>query len=251
MPNIVSDYEAPFPMARKEVCVAADNARLTNTKTIIVGSELDGNLQEKSEFNVKIFSGAMFEDTLSLIETINQFKSWAEAKGLWNTPVQQPVKTLFVEWRKCLSGTAESHWDEIISSYIHANTTHTFLLFKLCLSEFIVKKVVHDDNAYFVQKEYLKERSLPGNMPFYEYYNLLKLYSSYMPWLLDVKQMIRLKDIQGTMSFEREQRAQQLLWTTGQLSSQDRVDILMHTMPERWTEQFRFSEFISPVLIGS
>lgn len=43
----------------------------------------------------------MFEDPIALIETIDQFKSWAEAKGIWNTPVQQPVKSLFVEWKKC------------------------------------------------------------------------------------------------------------------------------------------------------
>jgi hypothetical protein len=241
MPNNIADYEAPFPLARKDICVAADNARLTTTKTIVVGSDLQGGPEEKSKFVIKIFSGAMFEDAIALIETINQFKSWAEAKGVWNTPVQQPVKSLFVEWKKCLSGTAEANWDEIISRRVGPSTSPTFSLFKLCLSEFIVKKVIHNDDAYFVQKDYLMERTLPANMSFYDYYDFLQLYSSYMPWLLDVSQMIRMKNITATMEFEREAQALQLLWTTGELSSQDRVDILLRTMPERWTRQFRLS----------
>jgi hypothetical protein len=241
MPNNIADYEAPFPLTRKEICVAADTARLTTTKTIVISGDLEGNPEEKSKFVIKIFSGAMFEDNIALIETINQFKSWASAKGLWNTPVQQPVKSLFVEWRKCLSGTAEANWDEIISCRIGATTTPTFSLFKLCLSEFIVKKVIHNNDAYFVQKDHLLERTLPANMPFTEYYNLLQLYSSYMPWLLDAPQMIRMKNITGTMEFEREAQAQLLLWTPGELSSQDRVDIILRTMPERWIRQFRLS----------
>jgi hypothetical protein len=142
MPNNIADYEAPFPLTRKEICVAADTPQLTTTKTIVISGDLEGNPEEKSKFVIKIFSGAMFEDNIALIETINQFKSWASAKGLWNTPVQQPVKSLFIEWRKCLSGTAEANWDEIISRRIGATTTPTFSLFKLCLSEFIVRKVI-------------------------------------------------------------------------------------------------------------
>lgn len=78
------------------------------------------------------------------------------------------------------------------------------------------------------------ERTLPANMSFYDYYDFLQLYSSYMPWLLDVSQMIRMKNLTSTMEFEREAQALQLLWTTGELSAQDRVDILLRTMPERF-----------------
>ena len=53
--------------------------------------------------------------------------------------------------------------------------------------------------------------------------------------------MIRMRNITSTMEFEREAQALQLLWTTGGLLSQDRVDILLRTMPERWTRQFRLS----------
>lgn len=47
MPYTIADYEAPFPLARKDICLAADNARLTTTKTIVVGSDLQGGPEEK------------------------------------------------------------------------------------------------------------------------------------------------------------------------------------------------------------
>lgn len=239
MPYNVSDDEAAFPLVRRQIYQDADAARTTTQKTIVTSAGI-GQPDEKSKFTIKIYSGNTNEDIISLIVTIMQFKSWAEAKGLWDAPLAQAVPKLFEEWRKCLNGMAEQNWNEIMAR-VGNTTTRTFALFKVKMSEFIVKKVAHDDDVYFTQKDYLNERTLPANMTFNEYYDRLTLYSSYMPWLLDIPQIIRLHNIQATFEYERVQQATDLLWETGSLQPHDFVDIILRTMPPRWLRQFRLS----------
>jgi hypothetical protein len=150
---------------------------------------------------------------IALIVTINQFKAWAEAKNMWNTPPSREVPQLYSEWRKCLTGLPEQNWLEIEGRLVAPSTSKTFTLFKKCLSGFIVKKVAHDDDAYFMQKDYLNERNLPANTSFNDYYDRLRLYSSYMIWLLDVRQIVRLKNIQDPFGFTRECATLELLWS--------------------------------------
>jgi hypothetical protein len=96
-----------------------------------------------------------------------------------------------------------------IENRLAAAITKTFRLFKKFLSGYIVKKVAHDDDAYFTQQEYLQERPLPSGMTFNE---CLTLFSAYMMWLFDAHQIIWLKNVQGAFDFEREARALDLLW---------------------------------------
>jgi hypothetical protein len=60
-----------------------------------------GASEEKYKFSVDMFSRSTNADLISLIVTLNQFKAWAEVKGLWNTPPKQNAPLLFAEWRKC------------------------------------------------------------------------------------------------------------------------------------------------------
>jgi hypothetical protein len=77
----ISDSEAPLPLVQKKEYEQTDNSRTTMTKTVveITGA---GRTEEKSKFTVHVFSGAQNEDLIALIVTINQFKTWAEAKNM-------------------------------------------------------------------------------------------------------------------------------------------------------------------------
>jgi hypothetical protein len=138
---------------------------MTKTVVEITGT---GTTEEKSKFTVRVFSGAQNEDLIALIVRINHFKAWAEAKNMWNTPPSREVPQLYSEWRKCLTGLAEQNWLKIEERLVAPCTSKTFTLFKKCLSGFIVKKVAHHDDAYFMQKDYLNERNLTANMSFNE-----------------------------------------------------------------------------------
>ena len=115
---------------------------------------------------IRVFSGTTNEDLVCLLVTLNQFKVWAEAKGVWATSPVYEVTDLFTEWRKCLASIAEQKWNEV-TERVAGQASKTFLLFKRCVSEFIVTKVAHDDDAYFTQKEYMGERRIPNGMTFH------------------------------------------------------------------------------------
>ncbi len=172
----ISDAAAPMPLLRKQHFQTTDDARVCTKKTI-VKKQTDGT-EEKSTFQIRVFSGNTNEDLVSLIVTLTQFQSWAQAKGIWNTSPVIDVTELFVEWKKCLSSLAEQKWNEV-ERRVAAQTTRTFLLFKQCLSEYIVKKIAHDDDALFTQREYLMERRIPTGMTFHEYFDALELYHTY------------------------------------------------------------------------
>jgi hypothetical protein len=172
----ISDAAAPMPLLRKQHFQTTDDARVCTKKTI-VKKQTDGT-EEKSTFQIRVFSGNTNEDLVSLIVTLTQFQSWAQAKGIWNTSPVIDVTELFVEWKKCLSSLAEQKWNEV-ERRVAAQTTRTFLLFKQCLSEYIVKKIAHDDDAFFTQREYLMERRIPTGMTFHEYFDALELYHTY------------------------------------------------------------------------
>ena len=80
----VTDMEAPFLLIPKEIYESTDQARMTTTKTITTTTS--GAADKKSKFSIRVYSGTHNEDLISLIVTINQFKAWAEAKEVWNTP---------------------------------------------------------------------------------------------------------------------------------------------------------------------
>ena len=118
----------------------------------------------------------------------------------------------------------------------------TFTLFKRCVSEYIVKKVAHDEDAYFTQKEYMSERRIPSGMTFHEYNDHLELYGNYLPLLLDRQQMLQYQadfiNAQARLRCEKEALADQLLWTVGTLTEQEQVTIILHNCPERWKTDF-------------
>jgi len=70
-----------MPLMRKQVYQAADDAR-AQTKKVIVKKRGQNGLEQESMFMIRVFSGTTNEDLVSLLVTLNQFKAWAEAKGL-------------------------------------------------------------------------------------------------------------------------------------------------------------------------
>ena len=215
----ISDEEAPLPIMRKERFLEADKQRTTTTKTVVIPATATGGTEEKSKFSIRIFSMDADEDLISLIITLQQFRSWAEARELWEAAPNVDVRLLFVEFKKCLSGQAEQQWQEIERRRLSAATSRTFVLFKSMVAEFVVRKVAQDPAVYFKQYDYLLERRLPSSMAFRDYYNTLTLYSSYLPWLLDEDQIIQLESINLPPAFERQATARARLWKTGRLSS--------------------------------
>jgi len=236
----ISDAAAPMPLMRKQMYQAADDAR-TQTKKVIVKKGGQNGLEEKSTFMIRVFSGTTNEDLVSLLVTLNQFKAWAEAKGLWATSAATDATELFTEWRKCLASLAEQKWNEV-QERIAGQAAKTFLLFKRCVSEFIVKKIAHDEDAYFTQKEYMSEQRIPNGMTFHEYYDQLELYGSYLPLLLDRQQMLQYQaafiNSQARLQYEKEALADQLLWSVGTLTEQEQVTIILHNCPEKWKIDF-------------
>ena len=236
----ISDAAAPMPLLRKQSNQTADDAR-TQTKKVIATKQDQNGLEEKSTFMIRVFSGTTDKYLVCLLVTLNQFKAWAEAKGLWATSPAQDAKELFAEWRKCLASLAEQKWNEI-ETRIAGQATRTFLLFKRCVSIYIVKKIVHDEDAYFTQKEYMSERRIPSGMSFHEYNDQLELYGNYLPLLLDRQQMLQYQadfiNSQARLQYEKEALADQLLWTVGTLTEQEQVTIILHNCPERWKMDF-------------
>lgn len=92
----ISDTAAPMPLLRKQTYQTADDAR-TQTKKVIVKKDQNG-IEEKSVFMIRVFSGTTNEDLVCLLVTLNQFKVWAEAKGVWATPPVHEATDLFTEW---------------------------------------------------------------------------------------------------------------------------------------------------------
>jgi hypothetical protein len=77
------------------------------------------------------------------------------------------------------------------------------MLFKKCMAGFV---------TYFTQHDHLNERDLPANMSFNDCCDRLTLCSSHVMWLLNARQIIRLKNIQVAHDFERESSAVDFLW---------------------------------------
>ena len=236
----ISDAATPMPLLRKQNNQTADDAR-TQTKKVIATRRDPNGPEEKSTFMIRVFSGTTNEDLVCLLVTLNQFKAWAEAKGLWQTSAAQDATELFTEWRKCLASLAEQKWNEV-NARIAGQATKTFALFKRCVSEYIVKKIAHDEDAYFTQKEYMSERRIPSGMTFHEYNDQLELYGNYLPLLLDRQQMLQYQadfiNSQARLQYEKEALADQLLWTVGTLTEQEQVTIILHNCPERWKTDF-------------
>jgi len=237
----ISDDEAPFPIVRKERFIEADKARTTTTKTIVIPATTEGESEEKSKFSIRIFSMDGDEDLISLIVTLQQFRSWAEARNLWDAAPNVDVRLLFVEFKKCLSGQAEQQWQEVEQRRLGTSTSRTFILFKSMVAEFVVRKVAQDPTVYFKQYDYLLERRLPANITFRDYYNTLTLYSSYLPWLLDEDQIIQLESINNPLEFERQAVARGRLWKAGRLSNNQLRDIVLRAIPQSWMNQFTIS----------
>ena len=156
----ISDDEAPFPIVRKERFMEADKMRTSTTKTIVVPAATLGGVEEKSKFSIRIFSMDADEDLISLIITLQQFRSWAEAKNIWDAALNIDAKLLFMEFKKCLSGQAEQQWQEVEQRRLGPTTSRTFDLFKSMVAEFVVRKVAQDPTVYFKQYDYLLERRL-------------------------------------------------------------------------------------------
>ena len=237
----ISDEEAPFPIVRKERFVEADKQRTITTKTVVIPATTQGGTEEKSKFSIRIFSMDADEDLISLIITLQQFRSWAEVRDLWEAAPNVDVRLLFTEFKKCLSGQAEQQWQEIEQRRVSATTSRTFILFKSMVAEFVVKKVAQDPAVYFKQYDYLLERRLPSNIAFRDYYNTLTLYSSYLPWLLDEDQIIQLESINHPLPFERQAAARARLWKAGRLSNNQLRDIVLRAIPQSWMNQFSVS----------
>ena len=96
-------------------------------------------VEEKTKYEVRIFSATIDEDLVRLMSTINQFRVWAIAKHLWNVEPTVDVSDLFEEFGKCLGGTAFNDWIEIMERRALPSTSKTWNLFKSCVAEYIVK----------------------------------------------------------------------------------------------------------------
>ena len=185
---VISDAEVPLPIIRPMIYLQADEARPTVSFTTVLN--VNGH-EHKSKFIVKVYSGASNEDVEALIGTLNGFKGYAAAEGQWDDTVVLTVDLLYMEFPKCLSGSAQQDYVEVKNRVAPRVTQHTWVNFKNILSEFITKKVCNNPDAYESQQDYLRERQVPQHMPYNEYYKRLTLINDSSTWLLTPKAITR------------------------------------------------------------
>ena len=68
---------------------------------------------------------------------------------------------------------------------------NTWPMSKVAVSTDVLQKVLQEPDAFFNMKTHLKNKRIPPNMRFKNHHNALELISSYLPWLLDQKQVIQ------------------------------------------------------------
>mmetsp|Transcript_119887 Transcript_119887/g.346393 ORF Transcript_119887/g.346393 Transcript_119887/m.346393 type:complete len:508 (-) Transcript_119887:8685-10208(-) len=238
---MIGDDKAIVKFLREAKYEEGDHARSTLYKTTVIPATML-KPKKKHKFPVTQFGAMDGEDVEALLKTVQQFKRWAEAEGLWNLPYTHDARDLFVEFGMCLTGKAEIQWNEISQRYVQKH----YSKFKEALSEFIVDKVLTNHQAYLEQKEYMLHRMMPKEMTFQEYWKRLQVMNGYLPWLLNEDQVISIEDIGGPQ-FERRDKANAYLWAinvkTGQLygsfSKKELVsEIALRAIPKRYKNKF-------------
>ena len=222
----ILDSEALIPILRPRMFVDGDKDRSRVTFTSVL--TING-VERKSKFSVPVFSNTVNEDIESLIVTIQGFQIYAATEGLWDVGPSVPVPLLFMEWPKCLTGTALQDWIEVQNRL--AGIVNNWRMFKVCLSEFIVIKICGNPDAYEHQHDYLRERHVPETMYYNDYYKRLILINEASKWLLTPEAITRVyrERVPGATDAERLEYGIRLLWTLGTKTDDQVKDIVLRT----------------------
>ena len=105
----IPDAEAIIPIQRPARCTELDRERPKVTFTSMLqipGNQVGSVTEKKTKFAVPIFSNGIDEDVECLIATTQAFSVYAATEGLWDVPMATPTPLLFLEFPKCLTGSA-------------------------------------------------------------------------------------------------------------------------------------------------